>query len=211
MTKHVILSGGLDSTVTLAHAERLGGEVRAISFDYGQRHRRELHAAREVAEYYRVPHRVIEIPDLFHGSALLESSSDEIPRTEYESESMGKTVVQGRNLLFTSLVIAQTGGGDSVWVGVHGGDHDLYPDCRPEFWQQLSSLAWAYGVEIKAPFLHFSKADIALRGLELGAPIDLTWSCYVGGEKHCGTCGTCIERRAAFELAGVEDQTEYAK
>jgi 7-cyano-7-deazaguanine synthase len=214
VTQLVILSGGLDSTsalaLTLAGPDPHEDErVAAISFDYGQRHRRELHAAAGVAGHYGIGHRVVELHGLLHGSALL--GEVEVPEGHYAAESMKATVVQGRNLLFASVAIASsTSPGDTLVVGVHAGDHPVYPDCRPDFWHHLAELGKAYGVDVVAPFVNLSKAEVVKIGSRLGAPLHLTWSCYQGGERHCGRCGTCVERAEAFQLAGVADPTDYA-
>lgn len=214
MTQLVILSGGLDSTsalaLTLAGPDPHEDErVEAISFDYGQRHRRELQAAEAVAGHYGIEHRVVELHGLLHGSALL--GQGEVPEGHYAAESMAATVVQGRNLLFASVAIASsTGPGDTLVLGVHAGDHPVYPDCRPDFWHHLAEVATAYEVSIRTPFLHQSKAEVVGWGDQLRAPLDLTWSCYQGGARHCGRCGTCVERAEAFHLAGVPDPTSYA-
>lgn len=208
MTHIVVLSGGLDSTVALAHALLQRRDVRTVTFDYGQTHSVELEAARRVAAHYHVPHRVISVPGILHGSAL--TGQGDIPRGGYDAENMSTTVVHGRNLLFASLAIAASAPGGSVTLGVHGGDHHLYPDCRPEFWHDLDHLASeAYDTRLDTPFLHWSKADIVRHGADLQVPLHLTYSCYVGGPEHCGQCGTCIERREAFTAAGVPDLTRY--
>lgn len=207
----VVLSGGLDSTVALALAIEAGAQVSAVSFDYAQRHReRELTAARQIAEHYRIPHRIIPMQGIMSGSSLTDPDK-EVPHAGYDDESMASTVVHGRNLLFVSAAIAAAGAGSEVWLGVHGGDHHLYPDCRPSFWEGLRKVVEdAYGTEIVTPFLHTSKAAIVQHGTRLAAPLAMTYSCYEGGEEHCGECGTCRERREAFRLAGISDATRYA-
>jgi 7-cyano-7-deazaguanine synthase len=202
-----VLSGGLDSTCALAV---LGADA-AISFDYGQRHRRELDAAAAVAAHYRIPHTVVDLAGMFTGPSALTDPGTVMPEGRYDDPGMAATVVPGRNLLFAAAAVARTTAGDMVVVGVHAGDHPVYPDCRPEFWTALDGLAAAaYGVRIAAPFLHLSKADVLAAGLAAGAPVDLTWSCYQGGDQHCGRCGTCVERRESFYLAGIPDPTGYA-
>lgn len=204
----VVLSGGVDSTATLAIAAQESGEVRAVSFDYGQRHSRELASAVAVASHYGVEHRIVNIRGLLSGSALL--GAVEVPDGHYADPAMEATIVHGRNLLFASVALAQAGPGDAVWLGVHAGDRAVYPDCRPEFWADLAALAErAYRNNIVTPFLDVDKSEVVRRGARLAAPFDLTWSCYKGGVRHCGTCGTCRERREAFELAEVEDTTRY--
>lgn len=208
MTIHVSFSGGMDSTALIYRAvERYGPEqVRAVSFDYGQTHNdRELEAARTIAAGLGVERVTIDLTGMMSGSALLGSGT--IPDGHYSDETMSATVVNGRNLLFASAVIAQTSPGDEVWLGMHSGDHPIYADCRPDFVEGLAQAARAYGVTVLAPWVHVSKADIL--DLEPGAPYGLTWSCYKGGEVHCGTCGTCVERREAFTWAGLTDPTTY--
>lgn len=213
MTHTVVLSGGLDSTVALAWAIEEAnlydnGPVRALSFDYGQRHRRELEAATAITIHYGVPHTIVEL-DMPGSSALTDAAVD-VPDGHYAEQTMKATVVPGRNLLFAANAIAHSELGGHVWVGVHAGDHPIYPDCRPEFWDALRHLtAEAYGVGVVTPFITASKADIARKGHDLGAPLGLTWSCYKGGTTHCGRCGTCVERAEAFHLAGVTDPTTY--
>jgi 7-cyano-7-deazaguanine synthase len=201
-----VLSGGLDSTCALAVTK---ADV-AVSFDYGQRHRRELDAAAAVAAHYRIPHTVVDLTSMFTGPSALLNPGTAMPEGRYDHPSMAATVVPGRNLLFAAAAIARTRSGDTVVVGVHAGDHPVYPDCRPEFWTALADLtAAAYGVTVAAPFLHSSKAEALTAGVAAAAPVDLTWSCYAGGEQHCGRCGTCVERQESFYLAGIPDPTEY--
>jgi 7-cyano-7-deazaguanine synthase len=203
----VVLSGGLDSTCALA----VTGADAVVSFDYGQRHRRELAAAAAIAAHYRLPHTVVDLAGMFTGPSALLDPGTAVPEGRYDHPSMAATVVPGRNLLFAAAAIARTAPGDTVVVGVHAGDHPVYPDCRPEFWAALDGLAAAaYGVRIAAPFLHSSKAQALTAGLAAEAPVGLTWSCYAGGTEHCGRCGTCVERRESFHLAGVADPTGYA-
>ena len=205
----VVLSGGMDSATVLALAVHdTAGPVAALGFDYGQRHRRELDAAQAVADQYGVPYEVRHLTGLLSGSSLL--GDGPIPHGDYGADNMASTVVNGRNLLFASAVIAACQPGDRAWFGVHGGDHHLYPDCRPQFWHRLAALSdEAYGVQLRTPFLDDTKAGIALTGARLGVPFHLTWSCYEGGQLHCGRCGTCRERQQAFIEAGLDDPTEY--
>jgi 7-cyano-7-deazaguanine synthase len=207
---HVSLSGGLDSSVCAALAvERAGAEgVTAVSFDYGQRHRRELDSARRVAAHLGISHEVVDIAGLLHGSSLLGAA--EVPDGHYAEESMRITVVNGRNLLFASVLISRTEPGDEVWLAVHGGDHFIYPDCRPSFVDPLAEAVFAaYEVRIVTPFLVGDKAGIARLSGSYPGLAGLSWSCYKGGEIHCGRCGTCVERREAFLEAGIPDPTAY--
>lgn len=206
----VVLSGGLDSTNALALALAMndGYPVRAVSFDYGQRHLRELRAAERIAHEMKVPHTVISLAGLLHGSSLLYAG--DVPEGHYAAESMSQTVVSGRNLLFASAAIGNVHPGDHLWFGVHAGDHHIYPDCRPDFWDGLRALVRdAYEVHMVTPFLHATKGDALRLGAANNAPYWLTWSCYKGGEIHCGRCGTCVERAEAFRDALVDDPTEY--
>lgn len=207
MTTHVSLSGGMDSTAALHRTIRHTQDpVTAVSFDYGQRHRTELDAAVAIADHYGVPHRVLDLTGLLHGSALL--GQGEIPHGHYAADTMTATVVNGRNLLFAAALIGVTQPGDTIVLGVHAGDHPVYPDCRPEFIDGLTLCARAYGVKVATPWLHSSKADIVTS--EPQTAFTLSWSCYEGGTRHCGRCGTCVERAEAFHLAGVPDPTDYA-
>lgn len=208
MTIFVSFSGGMDSTALLHRAvrEHGSGNVHAISFDYGQRHVRELVAAEAVAEALGVERLTLDLRGLLHGSALLGQA--EVPHGHYAEDTMAATVVNGRNLLFASALIAQASPGDEVWLGVHAGDHPVYPDCRPEFVESLALAAGAYSVVVQAPWVNISKDQII--AAEPDAPYELSWSCYEGGELHCGRCGTCVERAEAFSLAGTADPTQYA-
>ncbi len=210
-------SGGLDSTVLLYHLLAKGQEVRCLSVDYGQRHRKELAAAREIAAVAKVEHKTVDlraVRELMEGSSQT-SDSLAVPEGHYAEESMKLTVVPNRNMVLLSLATAWAVStkSDSVAYAAHAGDHAIYPDCRSEF---ADAMAVAMGlcdwhkVQLVRPFVTWSKADIAKEGAKLAAPLHLTWSCYKGGELHCGKCGTCVERREAFALAGVTDPTRYS-
>jgi 7-cyano-7-deazaguanine synthase len=213
----VVCSGGLDS-VTLAHkvaAERK--LVHMVSFDYGQRHRKELDFARRAAQRLGVAHDVVELGDVgarLTGSALTDGVV--VPEGHYAEETMRATVVPNRNAIMLAIAfgIAVARGAEAVATAVHGGDHFIYPDCRPAFIEafaamQRSALDGFAQIALAAPFLRASKADIVREGARLGVPFVETWSCYKGGARHCGRCGTCVERREAFDLAGVADPTAY--
>lgn len=212
----VLLSGGLDSTTAAALAHEEGSLAMTISVNYGQRHARELDAARAVSEYYGADHFEIDLRGwgaLLTGSALTDATVD-VPSGAYESDNMALTVVPNRNatLLMAAVGVAQSRGATEVWTAVHAGDHELYADCRPEFIEAIA-LAAERGtgdeVTVKGPFVFESKADIVRAAIRTNAPLHLTWSCYRGGEKHCGECGTCYERRASFAEVGAADPTEY--
>jgi 7-cyano-7-deazaguanine synthase len=212
-----LLSGGLDSTVLLGLTQDEGMEPIALSINYGQRHNRELVAAVEVARFYKVPHFVVDLGDalrnILTGSALTDDI--EVPEGHYAADNMAITVVPNRNAILLSLAtaLAVSRGAEVVRFAAHSGDHTIYPDCREEFVSPFSE-AMEQGnrpakVHVEAPFLHISKTDIVRLGYDIGAPLGMTWSCYKGGERQCGRCGTCTERALAFKEAGVEDPTEY--
>lgn len=212
----ILLSGGLDSSTALALSVSEGTAALALSVSYGQRHTSELIAASSLAKHYRVPHRVLDMTgwgELLPGSALTDSSVD-VPHEDYAPDNMDTTVVPNRNATFLMAAagIAQAHGCDRVVTAVHGGDHHLYPDCRPEF-VQAARLAALRGTEdavtISAPFQDLSKTQIVSAAITLGLPLADTWSCYEGGRSHCGQCGTCRERREAIEGAGITDPTTY--
>jgi 7-cyano-7-deazaguanine synthase len=209
-----LMSGGLDST-TLVWTLR--PNVKALLVDYDQRHIRELNHAMHICGTYGIE---FEVADLRAINKLIRKGSqsgDELPpEGHYTEMSMKTTIVPNRNSIMLAVAVgwALTLNVHNVYFAAHAGDHTIYPDCRPEFIDAFSHaeiLANAWNpVIIHAPFSRMTKADIVKKGSELGVPFDLTWSCYVGDNKHCGKCGTCVERREAFQLAGVEDPTEYA-
>lgn len=197
----------MDSAVLLAEALNSGYDPLPVAFNYGQRHARELESARNLADYYGRPFHVVHIPRL---SSPALTGGDNVPHGHYAADTMVDTIVQGRNLIFAAHLVGLANPGDHVWLGVHSGDHAIYPDCRPEFVSSLADAAQrAYQVTVTAPFVDRDKAWIAARGDTLGVPFRLTWSCYEGGSRHCGRCGTCVERAEAFHLAGVHDPTWY--
>jgi 7-cyano-7-deazaguanine synthase len=215
-----IVSGGMDS-VTLAYQLRTEyDELTLLSVDYGQRHVREIDCAAKAAAALDAAHHVVDLTSLtklLAGSALTDDAVP-VPDGHYAAETMRATVVPNRNAMLLDLAtaIAVAAGAECVATGVHAGDHAIYPDCRPEFIHAYEAMAVVAnegfavpGFYVRAPFLGITKADIARIGERLGVPWADTWSCYKGGETHCGTCGTCVERVEAFELAGVADPTTY--
>lgn len=214
----IVYSGGLDSTVLLylLHAE--GHDLSALSIDYGQRHRCELERASEICSGLGIPHSVADvsaIQPLLAGSSLT-SPEIEVAEGHYTEESMKTTVVPNRNMIFLSIATghALSIKADQIAYAAHSGDHAIYPDCRNEFADAMARairLADWEQVELIRPFVGWTKADIVRQGSELGVPFLKTWSCYKGGEIHCGRCGTCIERREAFDLASIDDPTPYAE
>src|SRR5437763_11888095 len=217
MTDLVLLSGGLDSSVCMAVAERDSGEAPlAVSFDYGQRHRVELERAAAVAAHYGTEHLTVPI-DLtgWGGSALTDASIDVPDAGAGDPTAIPVTYVPARNLIFLSLAmgIAEARDAGAVFIGVNALDYSGYPDCRPEFIRSFAAtaaLALKRGVEgnpvdVRMPLVDRTKAQIVRLGIDLGAPLHLTWSCYRGGERPCGTCDSCVLRAKGFAEAGVID------
>ena len=210
----IIYSGGLDST-TLLYEERERIAL-AVTFDYGSNHSaRETACARHHCEQLGIEHLVIPLSFIgrYFQSSLL-SGADAIPEGNYDDTNMKSTVVPFRNGIMLSVAcgLAESRGLQRVLIANHGGDHAIYPDCRPGFVDAMDGAmqAGTYdGVRLAAPYTHLSKADLVRRGAALGIDYSQTYSCYRGGEHHCGTCGTCRERQEAFRQAGVADPTQY--
>lgn len=212
----VLLSGGLDSTVALHWALRHHRVACALSFDYGSNHaQRELDCARRQAALAGVRHRVIDITTLSgHLSSALLSGADAIPADAYAPGNMKQTVVPFRNGIFLSIAagIAESDGCEGLVIAAHAGDHSIYPDCREEFMQAMASAieAGTYaGLQLLRPLIRAHKSDIVRQGADLGVDFSQTYSCYRGGERHCGRCATCRERQEAFLEAHIPDPTEY--
>ena len=216
MTKDslIIVSGGMDS-ITLIY-DRKDSIALALSFDYGSNHNsREIPYAQLHCQRLGIRHIVIPL-DFMHQyftSSLLEGA-EAIPDGHYADENMKSTVVPFRNgiMLSVAIGIAESNGLKKVLIANHGGDHAIYPDCRPDFISAINKAAMSgtyLNVEVDAPYTNISKTDIARRGLALGIDYSETWSCYKGGAVHCGTCGTCVERKEALHDAGIDDKTEY--
>ena len=221
----VLLSGGLDSTTCLAVALRkyAPDEVLTLNMYYGQRHDREMESARKIARFYGVELMEMDLSIIFARSdcSLLKISNNAIPEGSYEDqqkENPGRpvsTYVPFRNGLMLSAAasIAVSVGASEVYYGAHADDAtgNAYPDCSPEFTDAINR-AISYGtdkqVEVIAPFINKTKADIVYQGVMMGVPYDLTWSCYEGGEHPCGKCGTCIDRKKAFEANGLSDPVQ---
>jgi 7-cyano-7-deazaguanine synthase len=220
-----LLSGGLDSMVSAAMARESGQRVLALSFDYNQRHRVELDAARRVAEARGAERHIVLPMDLsaFGGSAL--TADIDVPKDGVGTEDGGGipvTYVPARNTIFLSLALgwAEAAGARDIYIGVNALDYSGYPDCRPEFiaaFEGLAELATKAGVEgkpfrIQAPLQHMTKADIVREGTRLGLDLGLSWSCYdpAPGGLHCGECDSCRLRARGFDEAGIADPTRYA-
>ena len=212
----VLLSGGMDSVTAFYEALQQHEVVKCLSFDYGAKHNHsEIPFARLHAERHGIDHHVISLGfmnELF-GSDLLHSGG-EIPEGHYAEENMKKTVVPFRNGIMLSIAtgLAESVGAQGLVIAAHSGDHAIYPDCRESFMlgiaQAMRDGTYAQ-IELLRPFISMDKAAIAKRGNELGIDYSETWSCYKGHEIHCGVCGTCVERREAFLLAGINDPTTY--
>ena len=212
----VLLSGGMDSVTALYDACLRHNVVVAVSFDYGSKHnRREIPFAAYHAEHLGIPHVKIDLrfmADYFRSDLLM--SGGDIPKGHYEEESMKATVVPFRNGIMLSIAagLTESNRAEAIVIAAHAGDHAIYPDCREDF---MTSMGEAIRVGTYAklallrPFIRMTKAQIARRGFELGIDYSQTWSCYVGGEMHCGKCGTCVERREAFLHARIPDPTLY--
>lgn len=212
----VLVSGGMDSVCALADAAEQHEIVSALSFDYGSKHNhREIPMAQWQAEKIGVPHQTISLGfmnDLFESDLL--KSGGEIPEGHYEEENMKQTVVPFRNGIMLSIAagFAESAGAEGLVIAAHAGDHAIYPDCREAFMKAMGDaiqLGTYEEISLLRPFIEMRKEEIARRGAELGVDFSQTWSCYKGGEIHCGKCGTCVERKEAFALAELPDPTEY--
>lgn len=210
----IILSGGMDSTTLLYdYQDRI---ALAISFDYGSNHNaRELPFAALHCQRLGIEHIVIPLSFMgkYFKSSLLQGA-DAIPEGHYEDENMRSTVVPFRNGIMLSIAVgmAESRGLGYVMMANHGGDHTIYPDCTPEFvhaFDQAAEAGTFVKVHLLSPYTNLTKGEIARRGKEIGIDYAETWSCYKGGEHHCGRCGTCVERKEALAEAGIEDPTEY--
>ena len=212
--KVIIVSGGMDS-ITMLY-EYKDSIALGISFNYGSNHNaREIPFAEMHCHKLGIPHITIDLAFMpkYFKSSLLEGA-DGIPEGNYDDENMRSTVVPFRNGIMLSIAvgIAESNGLKFVMMANHGGDHTIYPDCTPQFVNAFDEAARAgtyVNVGLLSPYTHWTKADIARRGKELGIDYAETWSCYKGEEKHCGKCGTCVERHEALLEAGIDDPTEY--
>lgn len=213
----ILLSGGMDSVSAFYHAIQENEVVAAISFDYGSKHNhKEIPFAAHHCRKFGIEHRVVHLDfvgELFKSDLL--TSGGQIPDGHYEEQTMKGTVVPFRNGIMLSIAagFAESRDAEGVVIAAHAGDHAIYPDCREEFMSSMGDairLGTYAGIKLLRPFIAMTKAEIAARGNELRVDFSQTWSCYKGGTLHCGTCGTCVERREAFLLAGIPDPTKYA-
>ena len=209
-----ILSGGMDSATLLAKLVKEGKEIYVLTFDYGQRHKKEIECAKELTKYYKdeiKEHKIIDIPT-FKGSALTDDI--DVPEGHYAQENMKLTVVPNRNMIMLSIAMgyAESVGAEVIYYGALGGDHFIYWDCRPDFLDAMNIVAMLndlHDLKIVAPFMFMDKGDIVCMGKSLGVPYQLTWTCYKGNKKVCGKCGSCTERLEAFKKAGMEDPISF--
>ncbi|MCB1207805.1 MAG: 7-cyano-7-deazaguanine synthase QueC [Verrucomicrobiales bacterium] len=212
----VLLSGGMDSVTALYAVRREHEVVGAVSFDYGAKHNhRELALASWHCGHLDLWHDVVPLPFInqLFASDLLKSGA-EIPDGHYEEETMKRTVVPFRNGIMLAIAcgLAESRGAEALVIAAHAGDHAIYPDCREPFMRSIADAMreGTYAqIELLRPFIHLDKTAIAKLGQSLGVDYGKTWSCYKGGDLHCGTCGTCVERREAFIRAGIDDPTVY--
>jgi len=208
----------MDSVTALHRAYEEHEVAAVIGFDYGSKHNhRELPFAKQHAQQLGVRYEQIplEFVNQLFDSDLLKSGG-EIPEGHYEAENMKQTVVPFRNAVMLAIAcgFAESVEAEGLVIAAHDGDHAIYPDCREPFMQAMSDamrLGTYAKIKLLRPFIEMSKADIATEGFRLGIDFSQTWSCYRGGEKHCGKCGTCVERREAFSLAGINDPTDYSE
>jgi 7-cyano-7-deazaguanine synthase len=211
----VIYSGGMDSFTVLHKAVQAGHDVYALSFNYGQRHVKELHCAAQVCKELGIKHKIVDISainQLLAGSSLTDDI--DIPEGHYAADNMKSTVVPNRNMILLSLAVgyAVSLGANQVYYGAHSGDHFIYPDCRPEFVQKMHDVCQIANyepVDIISPYLSQTKIEILSDGLAMGLDYSKTWTCYNGREKACGKCGSCQERLEAFTLNNATDPLPY--
>jgi 7-cyano-7-deazaguanine synthase len=217
-----LLSGGLDSTVTLAYALSEGFDVVPLTIRYGQRHVRELESAKAVVKHYGLKHHVVMDLDLSSFRSALTRKDISVPErgsTAEIGDDIPITYVPARNIIFLSIAagLAESVDADRIFIGANAIDYSGYPDCRPEFFRAFETVlkvGTKAGVEgepiiIEHPILRSTKADIVRLGKKLKAPLELTWSCYQGGDKACGKCDSCLIRLKGFEDAGSKDEIEY--
>lgn len=211
----LILSGGMDSTTLLYDLIDQGKHVYAITYDYGQKHKKEITMAQKTCEKLGICHKIIDLSILNDLSpSALTRENWEVPEGHYDEPSMKQTVVPNRNMVMISMAVSYALGigATEVYYAAHSGDHAIYPDCRKEFILKLNQAIelcdWKK-ISLKAPYSTLYKGDIVIKGKTLGVDYALTWTCYKGKEKACGKCGSCVERLEAFDKAKFEDPLEY--
>ena len=213
----MLLSGGIDSATALYMSRKKGFLPEALIFDYGQRHRKEIDFAKRLANEARSPYRVVKLDFPWKGSSLLDKKTKvPVQRSPKDiKKSIPSTYVPGRNIIFLSFALsfAESAGAGAIFIGAHTEDYSGYPDCRKEFFEVFRELARrgtrdGKRISIVTPLIGDTKKDIIKKGLRLGVPFNLTWSCYVGGRKPCGACDSCYFRRKAFTELGIEDPAD---
>ncbi|MFX1274214.1 MAG: 7-cyano-7-deazaguanine synthase QueC [Promethearchaeota archaeon] len=211
----LILSGGMDSTTLLYDLIHQEKDVYSITYDYGQKHKKEIIMAQETCKKLGVPHKIINLTLLNEiAPSALTRDNWEVPEGHYSEPNMKQTVVPNRNMVMISIAVSHAIGigATEVYYAAHSGDHAIYPDCRKEFISKLNEAIelcdWEK-ISLKAPYANLDKGDIAIRGRDLGVDYSLTWTCYKGGSKACGKCGSCVERLEAFEKAKLKDPLDY--
>lgn len=219
MKSVVIFSGGLDSTTLLFKLKNENHDVHAVTFSYGQKQSRELNSARKIGLSLDVNHKIIDLSSLSHvlDSALTNPNIKipKVPASAQFYETLTTTVVPNRNAIFLSIAAgyAQSIGARNLYYAAHYSDRGMYPDCRPEFISEFEKMVRLSLVNddfcVESPFVNRTKGEIVKLGNKLKVPFELTWSCYEGGEKHCGACSACRERKRAFDEARVNDPTVY--
>lgn len=218
----VIASGGIDSSTLLFKMVTENYETHALTFIYGQKHKREIESAKWICERLKVSHKILDLSvlkEILTGSALTDASIaiPEVPTNVSFYDTLKATIVPNRNSIFLSIAIgyAVSTGANRVLFGAHHSDRGIYPDCRPEFVEAFESAERLAtdnpDLTVNAPFAHMDKSDIVALGTKLGVPFQKTWSCYKGDELHCGVCSSCRERKRAFTQSGVSDPTSYER
>ena len=212
-----IMSGGMDSVTLVYDLVNQGYDVNVLSFDYNQKHKKELQCAKKTCEKLNLPHKIANLKILNEiAPSALTRKDWKVPEGNYADENMKQTVVPNRNMVMLSLAVSYAIGlgAKKVFYGAHAGDHTIYPDCRLEFveaMQKAVSLCDWKKVKLVAPYLKKDKGDIAKKGKDLNVDYSLTWTCYKGGKKACGVCGSCSERLEAFAKAKMTDPIQYEK
>jgi len=205
----VLLSGGIDSTTTLYYAKKKGYKCRALIFDYGQRHRRELRSAVAVAKRAKVPYHIVKIDLPWKGSSLLDKKL-KVP-VRRTLKGIPSTYVPARNIIFLSFALsfAEAIGAEAIFIGANAIDFSGYPDCRPAFYRAFQKVVSTgtkkKKIRVQTPLIDMTKAQIIALGMKLKAPLEITWSCYKGGKRPCGVCDSCRLRQKGFSLLGIRD------
>ena len=216
----IILSGGIDSSTLCYKYASDNFDIYSLTIIYGQRHLREVESAKNVANTLGISHRVVDLSpsnQLLTGSALTDPDVEvpKVPEKAEHFETLKSTIVPNRNAIFLSIAIgyAQSIGANSIFFGAHHSDRGVYPDCRKEFVEAFEAAERLANdnnnLKVEAPFVNMDKSEIVKLGSKLQVPYEITWTCYVGGELHCGTCSACNERKRAFSESGITDPTRY--